>query len=427
MSAPEDTTDPPQRIHPRAAFQHRDFTFFQAAKFLFTIGGQMQFVAVSWQVYDFTKKPMDLGFIGLVLFMPAFLFSLATGHAADRFDRRKVMIVCFSALALSSLTLLFLTNRGLSNLWPIYFLLFFIGTAHAFVGPASQALMPQLVPQHHFHNAVTWNSSMWQLARIAGPSLGGVILHYGHGPASVYAADAILTGLGLLLLLAIKTRTGRMETAAATWETLIAGLKYVRRNPVLFGAISLDLFAVLFGGVEALLPIFAKEVLQVGERGFGALRAAPALGAAFMAITLTHLPPFRKAGATMFWCVAGFGLFTIVFALSKNFFLSLACLVLLGAFDMVSVVVRHTLVQLKTPPAMRGRVSAVNLVFIGASNELGQFESGLTAKWFGTVPAAVVGGICTLVVVGVCAWAFPPLRKFGRLDTAHHEDSDEAP
>jgi MFS family permease len=410
---------PQQRIHPRAAFQHRDFRLFQAGRFLFTIGWQMQGVAVGWQVYESTGSALNLGYVGLAQFLPAIGFSLLTGHVADRFDRRHVVMVCMATLALCSLGLMGLTMAGIAHLWLILAILFLIGTAHAFAGPASQALMPHLVPTEHFSNAVAWNSTVWQFAAILGPAVGGLVLKVGGGPAAVYAVDGAISIIALFFVLSLRTRLGRMEKAAASWNTLLAGVRYVWEKKVILGAITLDLFAVLLGGAVALLPVFAKDILHVGPQGFGILRGAPAIGAAVMAITIAHLPPMKRSGATMLWCVALFGLTTVVFGMSRNFALSVACLVILGASDMVSVVVRHTLVQIVTPHSMRGRVSAVNLVFIGASNQLGEFESGITAHWFGIVPAVVIGGIGTILVVATAAFLFPELRRFGRLDVAH--------
>ncbi|MGI8906721.1 MAG: MFS transporter [Candidatus Sumerlaeaceae bacterium] len=425
--------EPPARIHPRAAFQHRDFRVFQASKFISTIGWLMQVTAVGYQVYSITHSKLDLGYIGLASFLPAILFSLLTGHVADRFDRRGVMMVCMSIMIAGSLALMgislmeippawpFLSHiHGMptAQTWPFLVILFVTGAAHAFYGPASQALMPQLVPQVHFANAVAWNSTIWQASAILGPAVGGLVYYQMGGPAAVYGADAALTSLAFLLMGLLHMRTGRMEMRAASWSTLLAGLHFIWKRKIILGAISMDLFAVLLGGATALLPVYAQDILHVGEAGFGLMRSAPAMGAAITALIVTHLPPMQRAGATMLVCVAIFGVATIAFGVSTNFWFSMACLVTMGAADMVSVVIRHTVVQMLTPPEMRGRVSAVNLVFIGASNELGEFESGVTAHWFGTVPAVVIGGVGTLMVVGLWAFMFPQLRKYKRLDVA---------
>jgi MFS family permease len=383
---------------------------------------QMQSVAVGWQVWKLTNSALALGYVGLVQFLPAVLFILVTGHVADRFDRRLVVAVCMAALATLASVFAYFSFSGKLTFPLMLGLIFLIGTAHAFAGPASQALLPHLVPTEIFSNAVAWNSSIWQFASIAGPALGGLILGMTGNPGSVYMVDGILSLTASLLILAIRTRLGRMEKAPLSFDILLAGFRYVWANKVLLGALTLDLFAVLLGGAVTLLPVYASDILKVGPIGFGFLRAAPSVGAGLMAIVFAHLPPLQRAGRTMLKAVAVFGIMTIVFGLSRNFLLSLTALLILGAADMVSVVVRHTVVQIVTPPAMRGRVSAVNLIFIGASNQLGEFESGVTAHWFGTVPAVVLGGIGTLIVVVACSYLFPQLRDFGRLDQGPQTD-----
>jgi MFS family permease len=292
-----------------------------------------------------------------------------------------------------------------------------IGVCHAFATPASQALMPQLVPPEHFPNAVAWNSSIWQTAAITGPALGGMLIHVSGGPQLVYFIDAAICSIAALLVCRIRAGSAiAAEKRAPNSETLLAGIRYVWEKKVVLGAITLDLFAVLLGGAVALLPFYAKDILHVGSLGYGLLRAAPSIGAAAMAVIVAHLPPFERAGRLMLLAVALFGVLTIVFGLSRSFVLSFAALMALGAADMISVVIRHTLVQIVTPHEMRGRVSAVNAVFIGASNQLGEFESGVTAQCFGLVPSVVIGGVGTLLVVVVIALLFPELRRFGRLD-----------
>jgi predicted MFS family arabinose efflux permease len=278
--------------------------------------------------------------------------------------------------------------------------------------------MPQLVPQHHFANAVAWNSTIWQVSAILGPAFGGLVYYKLGGAAAVYGTDALLSICAFGLVAIMHTRTGRMEHRELSWGTLLAGLHFIWERKIILGAISMDLFAVLLGGATALLPVYAQDILHVGEAGFGIMRSGPAIGAAITALIVTHMPPMKRAGATMLVCVAIFGVATIVFGVSKSFWLSMTCLMIMGAADMVSVVIRHTVVQMLTPPEMRGRVSAVNLVFIGASNELGEFESGLTAQLFGTVPAVVIGGAGTIIVVGLWAILFPQLRRYKRLDVA---------
>ena len=376
-------------------------------------------VAVGWQVYALTSDPLALGYIGLVIFLPGVGFSLIAGHVADRFDRRGVVMVCEMTQALGGLSLALMTHHGITRPLPIYLLLFILGTARAFHGPASQALLPRLVPPEHFSNAVAWNSSIWQLAVILGPSMGGAVYSLSGGAMTVYICNAVFMLAAFSSMAIIATRTGRMEKEDLSWKTVLAGLHYIFNRRAILGAISLDLFAVLLGGAVALLPAFAKDILMTGPAGLGILRGAPAVGAALTALAVAHLPPMRRAGPAMLWCVAGFGTVTVIFGLSTSFPLSLLCLVLLGSFDMVSVIVRHTLVQVLTPHSMQGRVAAANLVFIGASNELGEFESGVTAAWFGVVPAVVLGGIGALLVTVIWAWRFPELRQVKRLDDLH--------
>lgn len=399
----------------RIAFTYPDFVLYQFARFLTNVGLEMQSVAVGWQVYEITRRPLDLGLVGLAQFFPAFLLFLVAGHTADRYSRRNIVMVCYGGFAFCSTLLLVIALRRPSQVAPIYGVLVMIGIVRSFVGPAAQSLVPQLVPEQHFANAVAWGSTVFQAATILGPAIGGVVYAAFRGPAAVYAV-ALATALTAALAftqIARKPPAGRREPVSLT--TILAGFRYIGRQRIVLGAISLDLFAVLLGGAVALLPVYAREILHTGPWGLGILRSAPGIGAAAMAVLLAHKPLRRRAGATMFWCVAGFGVFTIVFGLSRSFVLSIVSLVLLGASDMVSVIIRGTLIQLATPDEMRGRVSAVNSLFIGASNEFGQFESGVTAHWFGTVPAVVLGGIGTLVIVAVWSWLFPELRDADRL------------
>jgi len=402
-------------ISPRAALHHRDFRLFVGMRFISNMAQFVQTVAVGWQVYDLTHQPMDLGYVGLVLFLPQILLSPITGAVADRFDRRRVILTCLGIEAVAAALLFWLSFIGLERVESVFAVLALFGCARSFLGPAQQSVVPLLVPKEHFPNAVAWNSGIWQVAVVAGPALGGAL--YGFGPDVVYAL--VTAGLlsSLILGARIETPLKTKTEDAPMIERLTAGVRFVWSKPVILGAISLDLFAVLFGGATALLPVFARDILMIGPVGLGLLRSAPALGAATCALWLAHHPLRRNAGKVMFFCVAGFGLATIVFGLSTNFLLSLGSLVALGAFDMVSVYVRQSLVQLWTPDAMRGRVSAVNLVFIGASNELGEFESGMTAAWFGTVPAVLFGGCGTLLVVALWAWRFKELRQIDKLES----------
>jgi MFS family permease len=402
-------------VPPRAAFQHRDFRLFQSARGVSIIGTEMQAVAVGWQVFEMTHRPVDLGYVGLVLFLPGMLLSIPAGHTADRFDRRAVLLICYVSYAICSVLLFLQAFNRTSSVLPIFAVLLLIGVTRAFSGPASQSLVPQLVPPEHFGNAVTWGASIFQIATVMGPALGGLIYGWARGAASVYVTAACLYAAAFIFLLLMHVRTGRMEKKDISVETLLAGVRYVWREKMILGSISMDLFAVLLGGAVALLPVYAQDILHVGPRGLGALRSMPAAGAAVMAVALAYKPLRRRSGVMMFLGVAVFGVSTILFGLSRSMTISLVALFVVGASDMISVVVRSTLVQVATPASMRGRVSAVNGVFIGASNELGQFESGVTAQWFGAVPAVVLGGIGTLIVVGVWARIFPQLRKLDRL------------
>jgi len=392
------------------AFQHRDFRWFQTARLLIMLGTEMLSVAIGWQVYELTHRPLDLGYVGLAQFLPAFFLILAAGHVADRFDRRRILLVCFVVYGICTGMLLTLTLRGNRSTTPIFAVLLLIGVVRSFSGPAAQSLMPQLVPAEHFPNAVMWAASTFQAGSIMGPAAGGVIYAIA-GPAAVLWSSLAMYAVAWFCVWHIHARTGRMEKRDISIETVLAGLRFVWKQKVVLGSISMDLFAVLLGGAVALMPVYAKDILRVGSAGFGMMRASPAIGAVIMAVLLAHRPMRRRAGVIMLWCVTGFGAATIVFGLSRNFLLSLVALFFIGATDMVSMVVRGTLVQLFTPPEMRGRVSAVNLLFIGASNEFGQFESGVTAQWFGTVPAVVLGGIGSIVVVALWARLFPEIRK----------------
>ena len=399
----------------RIAFTNPDFVLFQIARFLIVAAVEMQAVAVGWQVYDITKSALDLGLVGLAQFLPGILLFLVSGHASDRFERRKVLSSCYAGYALCSALLLFISERGTYSVRPIYAVLVLLGVVRSFNGTASRSILPQLVPEEHFANAVAWNATTFQAATILGPSLGGILYAAFRGPSAVYAC-ALLTAVGALLsMFRIKTRPQARRREPISAQTILAGLHFIWREKLILGAISLDLFAVLLGGAVALLPVYAREILHTGPWGLGLLRTAPGIGAAFMAVALAHRPLRGRSGPTLLWSVAGFGICTIIFGVSRSLVLSLISLICLGAADMVSVIIRATLVQLRTPDEMRGRVTSVDMVFIGASNELGQFESGLTAQWFGTVPAVLLGGVGTLVVIALWAWKFPELRRAGPL------------
>ncbi|MFE1600103.1 MFS transporter [Methylobacterium sp. ID0610] len=391
-----------------------DFRLFCVARFLSGLAYQMQAVAVGWFVYDLTHSALALGLVGLASFAPAILGALVTGHVADTYDRRLIAAGAYALIALCAAALATLALSARAPVWPVYALMVVIGSGRAFAFPATQALMPTLMPREQFGTAIAWNSSIWQSASVSGPALGGLL--YALGPGVVFGIAAICFGLAALALAGIRPReTAAPSRGPVSWSTLLAGLTYIRSQPVVLGAITLDLAAVLLGGATALLPIFAQEVLHVGPLGLGLLRSMPAAGAVATAVILAQRPLVRRAGPRLLGAVAVFGIATIGFGLSTSLPLSMACLFVTGAADMVSVYVRQSLVQGETPDAMRGRVAAVNTVFIGASNELGEFESGTLAALIGAAPAVVVGGIGTVLVAMLWTRLFPALRRRDRL------------
>jgi MFS family permease len=403
----------------RGLLANRRYALYLASRLSLIVATQMLSVAVGWQVYEITGKALALGLSGLVLFVPGFLLALPGGHIADRHDRRRILLVCHLGVASCAVLLALIAFSGTRSLLPIYAVLAVLGVIRAFSGPAGQALMPNLIERKDLERAVALGSSSWQLAMIAGPSFGGALYAATGRAGVVYVACAVMALLAFGSVVAIGKPPVAPEARKrepATWTTLLAGLRYVWSNRPILGTISLDLFAVLLGGAVALLPIFARDLLHIGPWGLGILRSAPAFGAATVAFLLAHFPLRRRAGIIMLACVLLFGLATIVFGMSRSFAVSLVALVVLGASDMISVVVRSTLIQTRTPDEMRGRVGAVNLVFVGASNELGEFESGVTAAWLGPEAAVVVGGIGTCLVVVLWAFMFPSLRKVDRLD-----------
>jgi MFS family permease len=402
----------------RVAFTYPDFVRYEMARFFIVAALEMQSVAVGWQVYEITRRPLDLGLVGLAQFLPGILLFLIAGHTADRLDRRKILVACYCGFAVCSALLLEITFRHPANVYPIYGVLVVLGIVRSFNAPAGRALLPQLVATEHFPNAVAWNATTFQTATILGPALGGLLYAFSHGPFAVYAMAVATAVAAMVAMLRIRPRISARRHQEISLTTVLAGLHYIWKQKVVLGSISLDLFAVLLGGAVALLPVYAREILHTGPWGLGLLRSAPGIGATAMAILLAHRPLGRRTGTIMLWCVAGFGVFTILFGISRSLALSLVALLLVGASDMVSVIIRGILVQLATPDEMRGRVNAVDMIFIGASNEFGEFESGLTAHWFGTVPAVLLGGIGTLVVVGLWAWLFPDLRKADRITVA---------
>ncbi len=407
----------------RSAFQSRDFRLYQAARLMVILGAEAQSVAVAWQVYAITHSALDLGYTGLALFLPGLFVMLAAGHAADRYDRRNIILLCYGLQACCTAALLWLSISATAlkdgRIWPIYAVLVGIGLGRAFSGPAASAMLPSLVPKEHFVNAVTWGATVYQIANMSGPAVGGILFTLPlAGAVAMWNGAPIVYGFTLLMLLGflalvsmIRTKMEVTEQKAFSVKTMLAGLEYVWHAKLLLGSISLDLFAVLLGGAVALLPIFATDILHAGPRGLGLLRAMPSVGALSVSLTMVVRPIKRRAGLLMLTCVGIFGAATVVFGLSKSIWLSSAALVAVGASDMVSVVIRSSILQLATPPEMRGRVSAVNWLFIGASNEFGEFESGLTAHWWGAVRAVVVGGIGSMVVTASAAGLFPRLRR----------------
>ena len=405
-------------------FQHRAYVAFWCARTASSFGFQMLSVAVGWQIYAMTGRAFDLGLIGLVQFFPSVLLALPAGHLADQFDRQRIVLIgqiveWMAIVLLATLTLLHAINEV-----GILLLIFTISTAKAFESPSMQSMVPALVPPSLLPRAMAVNGSAMQAAMIMGPALGGFL--YVAGPGIVYSVSAVLYLIAATMVAQLHYEQAPPKREPATLKTLFAGVHFIRERKDVLGVISLDLFAVLLGGATALLPIFAKDVLHTGPWGLGLLRAAPAVGALLMSFWLARHSMERRVGMTMFACVAGFGVATLVFALSKVIWLSLLALFALGAFDMVSMVIRGSLVQLDTPDTMRGRVSAVNAIFINTSNQLGEFESGMVAAWLGAVGSAVVGGIGTLVVVGLWMMMFPTLRRRQRLHIPPDPVPDEA-
>lgn len=402
------------RHDPYAALRFRDFRLLLIGRFIATLGEMMVSVAVGWEIYERTGDAFALGLVGLAQVVPVIVLSLIAGHVADRFNRRKLIVVTQLGLGLCALALAGLAVvQGPVPL--IYLCLVMIGVCRAFNDPASSTLLPQTVPPEIFHSAATWSSSSWQSASILGPALGGLLIGIYKSAAPVFVLDFFVGIIFIGFLLLIKGRPIAQTKESMSFRSLLAGIRFIRDTRVMMAAITLDLFAVLFGGVTALLPVFAKDILNVGPEGLGWMRAASSIGAIGMVFLLAYLPPFRKAGKTLLWAVVGFGTATIIFGLSKSFALSLLMLMLLGALDNISVLVRSTLFLTRTPDEMRGRVSAVNSVFIGMSNEMGGFESGVAASLLGPIGAVISGGIGTIIVVGLVAYYWPEMRQLGKL------------
>jgi MFS family permease len=406
-------TAPALPVLTRHIYRHRPFALFWGGRGCSSVAYQIQGVAVGWQVYDLTRDPLALGLVGLAQFLPALLLALPAGHVVDRYPRRTVYRLCLAVEAMGSLLLALGSATGRLDVWGIYLLAALFGASRAFEHPAQASLLPGLVPRESFGRAVAWNSSVGQTATLLGPTLGGLI--YALGPGVAYAASAAGFLAARMLIAALPQPRVEAAREKPTLRSVFSGLAFIRAERAILGAISLDLFAVLLGGAVALLPVYARDILHTGSVGLGLLRSAPAVGGLCVGIALAFFPLARHAGWTMFAAVAVFGLATCVFAVSRDFTLSCAALAVLGGADMISMFIRGSFVQLSTPDEMRGRVSAVNAIFIGTSNQLGEFESGVTAAWFGTEAAVLVGGIGTLVVVALWLMLFPQLRRIDRL------------
>ena len=411
----------------RPVFAQPNLLRFIAVRVLITTAVMVQAVALGWFVYAQTGSAFSLGLIGLAQFLPSIPLLAFAGYAADHFDRRKVVMVSQSVQALGAFGLYACIHFAPSAMIPIYGMVLVISGARSFSLPATASLLPNIVSRADFPQAVAFSSSSMQFAAMIGPAIGGFA--YAALDREIFMLLPLFPALAAVLIFTVKAPPVMTHDDGGTpLEKALAGLVYVRTNRLIFGAMCLDLFAVLFGGITALLPMFAQDILHVGPRELGLLRSGPTLGAVLVGIAMTYLPVSRRAGATMFWSVAGYGVATIVFGLSANFWLSFGCLVVLGAFDMISMVIRQTLVQIAAPDAMRGRVSAVNSVFAGASNQLGSFEAGMVASLVGAAPAAIIGGFCTLVVVGIASLYFPELRRADRIhgdEAAAGPESDE--
>ncbi|MBS1966831.1 MAG: MFS transporter [Chloroflexi bacterium SZAS-1] len=428
MPSPEatDPVIPITRHDPFAALRFRDFRLLMIGTFVTVIAEQMLNVALGWELYERTRSPLMLGLVGLVQVLPVLALALIAGHTADRFDRKRIVVLTMLTIALCTLGLTVLSYSSGPLLF-IYGCLLIIGVARAFQSPAVSSLTAQVVPAEYFSNAATWESSAWQASSIIGPALGGFLIAVQKQATGVYALVAtLILAVGLMLGL-LRPRPVAPSEEELSLDSLLAGARFIWNTKIIMASITLDMFAVLLGGATALLPVFARDILLVGAEGLGWLRAAPAVGATLAGLSLAFLPPFRHAGRTLLLVVAGFGLATIVFGLSRSFALSLLMLALLGALDNISVVIRSTLLLTRTPDSMRGRVNAVHFVFIGISNELGAFESGVAAALFGTIGAVVGGGIGTILVVGAVALLWPEVRRLGRLNDFEEPPAVEMP
>lgn len=416
------TTSQNKKHDPFAVLKIKEFNFFLTNKFFFTLAIQMQSVIVGWQVYDLTKDVFALGMIGLAEAIPFIVVSLFSGHIADNFNRKRIILVFTFLLLIATFALLYFTLDASEILkkhgsFPIFIVIGFIGVIRGFLSAAFPSIMAQIVPRALYSNAATWNSTFWHIASVLGPACAGLLISVGYSTA--YVIDIILICISFLAFLFIQSKPiPKKETVESLAESLSAGIKFVFKNQLILGALSLDLFAVLFGGAVAMLPAFADKILHVEAIELGFLRAAPAIGAVVVALLIAYKPMTHNAGRNLFISVGAFGLATILFGLSTNFYWAFFFLLLTGAFDNVSVVIRHTILQLSTPDEMRGRVSAVNGIFIGSSNEIGAFESGVTARAFGLKPSIILGGILTIAVVLGISKLAPKLRKLN-IDSLH--------
>ncbi len=407
--------------NPYAALQVRDFRFFVFARLFITLAIMIQAVVVGWQVYEITKDALSLGLIGLAEAIPAITVSLYAGHLADVVERKKIIVICVATLVICSMALLYFTTHigafVLANgALPIYTVIFVSGIARGFLSPASFSFMPQLISRDLYQNAIVWNSTLWEGASVGGPIIGGLVYGF-FDITAAYSVDVALMLLGLTCILLIPNRElPPISEEQSIFAKIKAGIQFVFKNQIILSAISLDLFAVLFGGAVALLPIFADEILHVGKEGLGFLRSAQGIGAVIMAVYITRNPIRKNIGKILLWCVAGFGVCMIGFGLSTVFWLSMGLLILSGMFDCVSVIVRSTLIHTLTPENMKGRVSAVNSIFIGSSNEIGSFESGVAARLLGVVPSVIFGGLMTLGVVGITSLKAEKLRGLDKVN-----------
>ncbi len=426
VSAKTTPGQPPDGAHDAyAVLRNRDFVLYLIGRLVAVLGQQMLTVAVGWELYERTHSALALGLVGLTQMMPMVFFTLPAGHAADNYDRKRIILLMTLVIAGASLGLTLVSALRAPVFW-IYLCLFAVGSARTFLWPASSAFLPHIVSRQLFSRAVTWNAGTFQLSSVAGPAAGGALIWLTHGAATVYALNTVASLTCFVLMCFVRRRHVVTVKEAMSFRNLLVGFNFVFANKIILGTITLDMFAVLLGGATALLPVYAKDILRVGPSGLGVLQAAMPAGAVFCALLLAHRPPLQKAGRTMLWAVAIFGVATIGFGFSKWFCFSLLMLFICGAVDNISVVVRHTLVQLLTPDEKRGRVSAVNSLFIGTSNELGGFESGSVAQLFGpvignaistgAVISVVSGGVGTILVVAAVAVIWPEIRKYGRLD-----------